>query len=144
MTNKITSSQMADRITYYYVLHRSVLKSLVKSGEMPLAHYHILSMLDERAPMRMGEISKIMAISRPNLTPLVDKLVALNYVERIAYNHDRRVTYIAITDAGREALKNEHSIVVEGISRFTSKLSEEDSEKFIAAMDTLIEMFSRI
>lgn len=144
MPNKITNSQIADKISSFYTIHRTALKSLVNTAEMPTAHYHILSILNERAPIRMGEISEIMAISRPNLTPLVDKLVALNYVERILYNHDRRVIYIAITDSGREALRSEHKIVIEGISKFTSKLTDEERKQFINALDTITEMLTRL
>lgn len=143
MPKKISNTQIANKISSYYTIYRSALKSLVNTSEMPTAHYHILSILNERAPMRMGEISDIMAISRPNLTPLVDKLVALNYVERIAYNNDRRVTTIAMTDTGREALKREHNIVVEGVSKFTSKLTDAEREQFINALDSITEMLSR-
>lgn len=144
MTKKITNSQLAEKITRYYTFQRSALKTLITSDEMPLAHYQILSILSERGQMRMGEISDIMAISRPNLTPLMDKLVTLNFVERAAYNHDRRVTYIMITDTGRIALEKEKSVIIEGISSFTSKLSGEENEKFINALDVITEMFSRI
>lgn len=89
MTNMITNRQIADKISNFYTIHRTALKGLVNTTEMPTVHYHILSILNEKGPMRMGEISDTMAISRPNLTPLVDKLVAQNYVERMEYKDDR-------------------------------------------------------
>lgn len=144
MSNKITNSRLAEKITQYYAFQRIVLKSLITSGEMPLAHYQILSVLLERGQMRMGDLSDTMAISRPNLTPLVDQLVNLHYVERAASSHDRRVTYILITDIGRLALEKEKDVVVKGVSNFTAKLNDEESEKLVSALDTITELFSRI
>lgn len=144
MSNKITNVQLAERITQYYSVQRNILKSLTSSDAMTFSIYQTLNMLSERGQMRMGEIADILAISRPNLTPLVDKLFAINYIDRVGYNHDRRVTYIMITDTGRAALEKEKSVIVAGISRFTSKLSDEENEKFINALDTITEMFSRV
>lgn len=144
MDKPITSKQMSERITKYYLMHRSLLKTLMKVGKMPLAQYHILSLLSENTSMRMGEISQLMAISRPNLTPLVDKLVALGYVQRIADDHDRRVTYISITQMGIEALENERKIVAESVSRFTDRLNDDERARLADALDTLTEISSRI
>jgi len=144
MQKTVTSKAMSERITKYYLMHRNLLKTLMKVGKMPLAQYHILSLLAENTSMRMGEISQIMAISRPNLTPLVDKLVALDYVQRISDEHDRRVTYICITSSGVAALENEHKIVSESISTFTDKLSDDDRLRLAEALDTFSDIVSRI
>lgn len=128
---------LSERITKFYLMHRSVLKSLMKVGKMPLAQYHILSLLSEYRSMRMGEISQMMAISRPNLTPLVDKLVAMGYVERAADERDRRVTYISITEGGEQALARERSLILESVSHFTEKLAEEDCVKLSEALEML-------
>lgn len=143
MQTRATNEEMSERITRYYLMHRSVLKSLMKVGKMPLAQYHILSLLAENNSMRMGEISQLMAISRPNLTPLVDKLVTMNYVQRIADGHDRRVTYITITEEGAAALNNERKLITESVSRFTDKLSDEDCARLANALDTLNDISSR-
>lgn len=143
MSEKITNSQIADKIRRYFTLQRTVLRSLNNTGDMPLSHYQVLSILNERGQMRMGEMSDFIAISKPNLTPLVDKLFELNYVERIATNYDRRVTFIAITATGREALKSEHTKVVDGLSQITNNLSDEEREKFSDALDFMIEIFSK-
>ena len=144
MHKNISSKAMSDRITKYYLMHRSLLKTLMKVGKMPLAQYHILSLLTKNTSMRMGEISQIMAISRPNLTPLVDKLVSLGYVKRISDDHDRRVTYVSITSEGLEALQNEHDLISKSISKFTDRLNDEDRERLAEALDTFSEIASRV
>lgn len=54
MQTRATNEEMSERITRYYLMHRSVLKSLMKVGKMPLAQYHILSLLAENNSMLHG------------------------------------------------------------------------------------------
>ena len=61
MENRVANEVLSERITKFYLMHRSVLKSLMKVGKMPLAQYHILSLLAEDHNMRMGEISQLRA-----------------------------------------------------------------------------------
>ena len=140
MENRVANEVLSERITKFYLMHRSVLKSLMKVGKMPLAQYHILSLLAEDHNMRMGEISQLMAISRPNLTPLVDKLVSLGYVQRTTDERDRRVTYISTTPAGEQALIDERGMILESVSHFTDRLSPEDCERLCDALEMLNEI----
>ena len=132
-----SSSDMAQRLTEYHLAHRNLFKSLIKPGTMPLTQYHILDMLSEKKNMRMGEISQLMSISRPNLTPLVDKLVNMNYVQRIPDNHDRRVTYITLTNDGLDALNAEHRAIESNVNDFLSRLSKEEYDRFFDALEII-------
>lgn len=144
MPNEITDGQIVNQMIRYFILARTMPKSLLKTGNIPQAHYHILSILEERGQMRMGEIAEMLSISRPNLTLMVDQLMKLNYVERNTHGHDRRVICIVLTDVGHEILKKENDIIIKGISSFTSKLTDDDYEHFTNSLDFITEMFLRL
>ena len=144
MSKTLTNKQMSERITRYYLSHRNILKSFMKVGNMPLTQYHILSLLSENTNMRMGEISQKMAISRPNLTPLVDKLVALGFVQRISDDNARRVTYVSITEKGRNALDDERRLISESVAKFTETLTEDERSRLADALDTITEITARL
>ncbi len=135
---------IAQLLTEYHLVHRNLFKALIKSSTMPLTQYHILDMLNKNRNIRMGEISQLMAISRPNLTPLIDKLVSLQYVDRIPDSHDRRVTYINITDAGRASLETERAAIESNVMHFCSRLSKEDYEAFCQSMETLVKLSNKL
>lgn len=139
-SHALTSGEIAQLLTEYHLVHRNLFKSLLKSTTMPLTQYHILSILERSRNMRMGEISQLMAISRPNLTPLVDKLVNLGYVDRIPDNHDRRVIYINITDSGREALEDEHAVIEQNVDNFCTQLTPDEYQAFGVALGSLVEL----
>lgn len=55
--------------------------------------------------MKMSDISRMLGISRPASTQVVNELEKKGFVERILTKHDRRVVYVRMTEAGKEALK---------------------------------------
>lgn len=137
MRSNTSSAQIAKALTEYHLVYRNFFKGIIKSSTMPLTQYHILTVLSDRSNMRMGEISQIMAISRPNLTPLIDKLVLTGYVERVSDSNDRRVTYINITSIGKKALQTERNAIGKSVEELTSKMTEDESIQFNEAIQTL-------
>ena len=51
-------------------------------------------------PVRMTDVSRRLAISKPAATQVVNRLVEKGLVERLSDENDRRVVYIRATDAG--------------------------------------------
>ncbi|MBQ2956796.1 MAG: MarR family transcriptional regulator, partial [Clostridia bacterium] len=55
---------------------RLVKLSAIQSDQgIPLSHVQVLAMLEEVGSMSVSEISKRFGIAKPNITPLVDRLV---------------------------------------------------------------------
>ena len=51
----------------------------------------------------MGKMGVRLQLHQTSVTPLIDALVALGFVERVPHPKDRRTTLASITDAGRKA-----------------------------------------
>lgn len=144
MTAKLAPAEITKVITQYHLIYRNLFKNLLKSSNMPIAQYHILDILAHEDSMRMGEISDFMSISRPNLTPLIDKLVSLQYVKRTSDKNDRRVIYVAITPKGRDALAVEQKSLVKNIQEMLSGFTTEEYDKFCTAISILIEIAGKL
>ena len=78
---------------------------------LPLSHFQVLSLLNERGSMSVSEISEFFDIAKPNITPLVDRLVNAGLVDRVRSTTDRRVVFIVILDEGRTRLKTIRSLL---------------------------------
>lgn len=117
-TNRPYTDRMLDDSLIPCKPHNPLLKSLF----LTKTQFKILKTLAVWGMLRMGEMSNILSISRPNLTPSVDKLVELQYIERKADAKDRRVVFTAITAQGREAFLLEQDIIDE---MFAPSLKEE-------------------
>ena len=71
---------------------------------MPLSHVQVLAMLDHRGSLSITEISNSFGIAKPNITPLVDRLIEDGLVMRERNSADRRVVNVVICEKGRERL----------------------------------------
>jgi DNA-binding MarR family transcriptional regulator len=82
--------------------------------EMPLhltpTNALLLLIVNEMNRSTISVLSQKMCVSRPNMTPLVDKLVQFELVNRIPSVSDRRVNFIEITPKGRLVCKEMHQI----------------------------------
>ena len=69
--------------------------------EISVSEFDVLINLDARQPIRHGELSERVILSRTALTRLVDRLVARGLVCREADPADQRAVRVGLTPAGR-------------------------------------------
>ena len=65
--------------------------------------------------MSVSEISRRFGIAKPNITPLVDRLISAGLVERVRNKADRRVVDVYILDAGREKLREIQKVLYDHV-----------------------------
>jgi len=80
--------------------------ALAEAGLPPLVWHDVLRVLDETpCGVRMFEVADAIVMSRSGLTRLIDRLEQAGLVRRSSCPSDRRGSFIGITDAGRETLR---------------------------------------
>ena len=83
------------------VLH---LDAIQREYHIPLSHVQVLALLNDNGSLSVSEISRHLGIAKPNITPLVDRLIDEGLAERNRDEIDRRVVNIHICPAGQEKL----------------------------------------
>ena len=68
-------------------------------------HYRTLIMLKHFGPDNMGSLAKKIAVSKQQMTPIIDRLAKDELIVRMPSEEDRRIINIALTDKG-DALLN--------------------------------------
>ncbi len=103
--------------------------------------FNVLRILrgQQGAAMNLYEIGERMVYPTSNVSRIVDKLLAKNYVSRAACEDNRRRVDIMITDAGLELLERIQPLLEEIFQEFESKLSAAEAERTSKALDTLRE-----
>jgi len=84
---------------------------------IPLLWYGVLLHLG-RSPHGIRPISELIAATAftgGGVTRLVDRIEQAGYVERRACPNDRRVTFVGLTERGRELLERASAVHVHGI-----------------------------
>lgn len=69
-------------------------------------HYRTLIMLKHFGPDNMGSLAKKIAVSKQQMTPIIDRLAKEELIVRMPSEADRRIINIALTDKGEALLKS--------------------------------------
>jgi DNA-binding MarR family transcriptional regulator len=133
-------NKMVDDLYLFFPLFRKKLfkhKKNLKQKKIPHSFYHILKVLKKRGELPMSEIGRLVYISKSNMTSLIDKLVENGLAERLPDKNDRRVINIALTDKGKDLLKDWRKYSNTEIKMNLSTLSNEDLEKFYESIENI-------
>jgi len=127
-----------------------IFKKLLKKEESGIcknltpSHTQIMCLLENFGSMPISEIGKKLCISPPNMTPLIDKLIEENLVERIPNSRDRRIVNINLTDKGKEFLKKYKESIVNNLKSKLSDLTEEEQAELNTILGRLKEIILKI
>ncbi len=124
---------------------RLVKLSAIQSDQgIPLSHVQVLAMLEEVGSMSVSEISKRFGIAKPNITPLVDRLVNAGLVDRVRSETDRRVVNIVILDEGRKRLRQIENALNEHVASWQQNLTSEEFARLDFALTELITILEKL
>ncbi|MGP8079969.1 MAG: MarR family winged helix-turn-helix transcriptional regulator [Dehalococcoidales bacterium] len=127
------------------VSHKKILKMDVSGYAENLTRLHFAVMGEiSQNKMTMSELAKALMMTKPQLTHLVDALVALNLVERLPEAKDRRVIYLVLTDKGRLLGMEMKKKVNENIKRRLACLTPEELVQMSAAFETLRKIVGKL
>ena len=126
------------------VIHRKLLKIDLEGASISRLHLAILGMLCESGPLPVSEIGKRLLISKPQMTPLVDRLISLGLVERSPDARDRRIIRVSVTGRGRKRLDECKALIGENLGRKLAVLTDVELKELSAALATLVEIGSRL
>lgn len=111
---------------------------------IPLSHVQVLSMLSETGSMSVSEISHRLGIAKPNITPLVDRLIEDKLVDRIRDTQDRRVVNVVILDAGQQKLDAIRAGIGEQVQEWAQNISAADFRELAESLQSLTRILSQI
>ena len=112
--------------------------------DMPFSQIQVLSMLREKGSLSISEISSRLGIAKPNITPLVDKLIECRYVERTRDIQDRRVVNIIILEQGREKLAGIQKTICDQIWEWGKDMSVAEFRELSDSIESVIRILSKI
>lgn len=98
------------------------------------SHGDILAMLFAQERCTMQEIAAKIHRTKPTVTVLVNKLAELGYVQKEKSDTDSRVTYITLTDKGRELKPHFEAISAKLNAIVYKDMDDEEAE----ALETII------
>lgn len=111
--------------------------------ELIPSHGNILTALYENGDkMPLNEIAKRIGRDKSTVTSLVNKLVGLGYVEKVAGQQDKRVTFIQLTNRGHELKPRFDQISSQVYETAYQGFSQEEKANFLSLLKRMNQNFS--
>ncbi len=106
-------------------------------AHLSILQIQTLSYLEQKTKAQMGEIAEHFHIELPSATSLLNKLVALQLVERQQDEKDRRLVRVALTEAGSRLLKKAMDEKVCNLEKMLSFLSDSEQQELLRLLEKL-------
>ena len=142
--NSNTGSEKYEKLAWQILTVAPVLKKRLfrpdfeqATSQLPLSYAQVLATLNIEESMTVTEISERFDIAKPNITPLIDRMIEAGYVKRVRNSADRRVVHVIILDKGREKVKEMVSSLMTTISGWAQAISDEDMVKVTDSIDVI-------
>ncbi len=125
--------------------HKMINRSIMLKGlSVPPSHMKVIFYLTTNGPCPVSKIANELEISKPNMTPIIDNLIAEGYAVRYDDPNDRRIINIKATEKAFNSLKQKKQETIELVSEKLSALSDEDIESLMATIPPLIKILGKI
>ncbi|MNI22798.1 Multiple antibiotic resistance protein MarR [compost metagenome] len=109
---------------------------------LTMSQYGILYRLNISGMQKVSELAESMCITSGAITGVTDKLIAAGYAERHRDEHDRRVVYVQITEAGKIMVQLMRERQQETLSAFFEHLPLEDVQHLRRIFSKVLEQIN--
>lgn len=116
----------------------------MKNLPIPPSHVKVILYLTRRGTSSISEIAKNLAISKPNMTPIIDKLISEGMLNRYNDPNDRRVLRVELTDKAYKFIKEQEDLIKSNLAQKISSLSEEDLNVLDKNVTSIIEIILKL
>jgi DNA-binding MarR family transcriptional regulator len=103
-----------------------------------------LARLEHEGPRRLTSLAADEGVAQPSMTQLVQRLERQGLVERDRDPGDRRVVWVAITDAGRRLLSDRRTSRAQELAELLATLPPEDEAALAAAVLAALPVIRRL
>jgi DNA-binding MarR family transcriptional regulator len=108
-----------------------------------VVRHRILKGLERRGPHHLTELSAALGVKKNTLSELLDRMVRDGLVARELSPDDRRVVRLRITPAGKSAIQEFESSMMDYIGQYLKGLDAADRRDLVAAMESMTRILER-
>lgn len=119
-------------------------ETILKSFPIPPSHVKVIFYLAHNKPASISKIARELCISKPNMTPIIDKLIAQGLANRYEDPKDRRVLMIELTPKAHELFHERNKLIKAALSKKLTVLEEDDLAALCTSITTLSSIISKI
>lgn len=146
MNNNAVNNIPENLMDLVMLIHNKLLNpnDIVKGGSIPPSHMKVIFYLSKKKTMSVSNVAKCLDISKPNMTPIIDKLINEGFVHRYADPNDRRKINIELTEKSYQFIENKKLEMKSILINKISFLEENDLVKLDSIINDMKEIISKL
>ncbi|UCG35099.1 MAG: MarR family transcriptional regulator [Candidatus Omnitrophota bacterium] len=109
-------------------------------GRISIPQFLSLDLLDKGGPLMMKDIARVMNVSLPATTGLINRLVTMKFVKRVYDEKDRRVIRIALTLKGKETVEKVRAQRRKAVENIFGKLTESERKNYLEILRKVVKV----
>ncbi|MGD1117939.1 MAG: MarR family transcriptional regulator [Dehalococcoidales bacterium] len=150
MRGEILGRVAADLLSVPPLIFRLVRRKLTMATmedmdvDIKLLHLEIMRVLQEEGTLHPAKIGERLLVAKAQMTHLIDKLVALDFIKREMDSVDRRTINLSLTEKGRKVLEEQDKVVVSAVRENMSELSDAELEALSSSLRNLRDVLFKL
>ncbi len=92
--------------------------------------------------VKVSDISDALSLPRPGVTRTVKEMEQKGYLQKIASPDDGRVTYIALTESGKELSRKYDAHYFQALAPYMEEISEEEAQCVIQTIEKFYQIMN--
>jgi DNA-binding MarR family transcriptional regulator len=126
------------------LLTRTLTKSIKQITCLTPGMMYVMGTIKRHGVMSMSDIGKCQAMPKPHVTVIVDKLIEMDFAERLDDPNDRRIINIKLTEKGIENFESLKSNISKGLKEKLTLLSNDDIQQLVISSQHVRNLLSAI
>ena len=135
--NKETALKLYVVLSKAYRTASDADKKQIKGYGLSSSEFAVLELLYHKGRQPIQQLASRILLTSGSMTYVVSQLEKKGYIRRVVSEHDRRVFYAELTDAGNALLAEIFPVHEEFMHRMMSGISEEEAEILIESLKHL-------
>lgn len=128
------------------LLHKKIINpdEAMKNLSIPTSHFKVIFYLKKRGTSSVSDICNSLTISRPNMTPIIDKLIFDGMVHRYTDEKDRRVVRVELTPKAHEFVREQEDSMKKILTNKICTLNTNDLESLKYNVEEIIDILMKL
>ena len=144
MEEKQFSTLVSNIISIKPLFYKALGKPVSSNSDITPAAYYLLLYLKKCDSLSMSDLGKLLLISKPNVTVLVNKLITKGFVVRSSDKQDRRIIMIRLSSKGIQFVEKNTKKHLNQIKQRLMSLSDEELELLSISIQNVKDILSKI
>ncbi|MBP2638920.1 MAG: transcriptional regulator, MarR family [Firmicutes bacterium] len=133
-------SKLKDSITELVQTYREAyrMNMLAELPDMTFRQFVYLDTIVRMNNPTYGEVAEKFKVTKPAVTAIVNKLIALGYLERVQSLEDRRIHHLWVNEKGKKLTEVETNTATKYVMSMEACLTKEEQKQFVLIVSKII------